>query len=359
MGRIWLSLSLVAASIALASAANAQRFPQIMNMNTHEGKFSTGGFGVAFGVGGGGGSVFRRETPGVKNVDGALEAVFKKRNSQAVSRTIFGAAIDFQIGSDNDVIGTDFGIDLVSMAISTGSTLDVDNDAFEGINENVTLMSAGFDFTINFYKSEFIETDGRRTRDAWGLAMILGPKATMMFGDFSDLNGLASFGLDIGLMADIPIAIPGAEDLLSISPYIWLEVNYRLGVDGALVDTNPASPTFGQDVLNDNFDVGFYSRSQEDLDGNGLPDFDGMAVRRHNFIPAYQINLGFDVNLTPIFISRSGGIINNWRFHFSTIISMPIHVPFLMSSYAGDSLYSAGEDYPVHFMVVFGAAYFF
>jgi hypothetical protein len=181
----------------------------------------------------------------------------------------------------------------------------------------------------------------------------------MMFGDFSDLNGLASFGLDIGLMADIPIAIPGAEDLLSISPYMWMEVNYRLGVDGALVDTNPASLTFGQDVLNDNFDIGFYGRSQEDLDGNGLPDFDGIAVRRHNFIPAYQINLGFDVNLTPIFISRSGGIINNWRFHFSTIVSMPIHVPFLMSSYPGDSLYSAAEEYPVHFTVVFGAAYFF
>ncbi|MEZ5990766.1 MAG: hypothetical protein R3E76_00230 [Planctomycetota bacterium] len=343
--------------IVLASAAEAQRFPQVMNMNTHEGKYSTGGFGVGLGVGGAFGSSFRREGLGSKNVDGNLEAVFKKRNAQNMTRTIFGADIDFQIGSDNSVIGTDFGIEIYSMSIGTTATFDNDNDALESISEGVTLMYAGFDFTINFYQSEFIETDGRRTRENWGLAMIVGPKVGLMFGDFSDLNGLASIGLDIGLMADIPISISGAEDLLSISPFAFFEANYRLDIDGAVVDTNPASPTFGNDVINDNFDLGFYGRTQ-DVNGDGTPDFDGIAVRRHNFIPAYQMNIGTTINLTPIFVSRSGGLINNWRFSMTVVASAPMQLNFFAAGYNGAPLASQGEI-PITWTISFGAAYFF
>ncbi|MCB9894111.1 MAG: hypothetical protein H6839_06675 [Planctomycetes bacterium] len=357
MRRIGLTLFLLAAVTVLASTVEAQRFPQVMNMNTHEGKYSTGGFGIGLGYGGALASSFRREGITSKNIGGDLEAVFKKRNAQNMTRNIFGADIDFQIGSDNNVIGTDIGIEIYSMSIGTGATLDNDNDAFEGINESVTLLYAGFDFTINLYDSEFIETDGRRTRDNWGFSIIVGPKVGMLFGDFSDINGLASIGLDFGVMADFPIGIPGAEDLLSISPFMFFEANYHLDVDGAQVDPNPASPTFGQDVINDNFDLGFYQRSQ-DVNGDGVNDFIGIAVRRHNFIPSYQLNIGTDINLTPIFVSRSGSLINNWRFHMSLVASMPLRLNFFAADYNGAALWSQGEI-PVTWTISFGAAYFF
>ena len=359
MRRIWLSLFVLSAVVFFAGALDAQRFPQVMNMNTHEGKYSTGGFGIGLGFGAGMANSIRRESLGSKNIDGGLEAVFKKRNAQSLTRTIFGADIDFQIGSDNSIIGTDFGIEIYSMAIGTNATLDNDNDAFESISENVTLMYAGFDFTINFFDSEFIETDGRRTRERWGLSLIVGPKVGLLFGGFSDLNGLSSIGLDIGLMFDFPIHISGAEDLLSISPYGFLEANYRLDIDGALVDNNAASPTFGNDVLNDNFDIGFFNRTQ-DVNGDGTADFpnQGLVVRRHNFIPAYQFNVGTAINLTPIFISRSGSLINNWRFHMSLGFSVPIRVGFLFSDYNGDKMHSQ-DEVPWTWNIVLGAAYFF
>jgi len=342
----------------LAPTAEAQRFPQLMNMNTHEGKYATGGFGVGIGIAAAGASTFRRERAGFDTVGGSLESVFKRRNSQSQKRTIFGLDVDFQVGSDNSVIGTDFGIEIYSMSIGTNSTRDVDNDAFETINESVMLMYAGFDFTINLWSSEFIETDGRRTRENFGFALILGPKVGLMFGDFSDLNGFASIGMDFGVMADIPISIKKAEDLLSISPYLFFEGNFRMPVDGALVDSNAASPTFGQDVLNDNFDIGFYNRST-DVDGNGTPDFDGIAVRRGNFIPAYQANIGFDFNITPIFVGRTGNIINNWRFRFSMIFSMPMSMKLFLADYNGAPMFSAHDDNPFTMTVVFGATYFF
>lgn len=354
MRQVWLTLSLVAFAVLLASTVDAQRWSQVRNMNTHEGKFSTGGFGFSLGVGGAGGASFRRESLSSENVDGGLEAVFKKNNAQNQTRTIFGADIDFQIGSDNSVIGTNFGIEIYNFMLGTTALVDDDPDAFENISESATLIYLGFDFTINFYKSEFIESDGRRTRQNWGLSMILGPKVGMLFGDFSDLNGFSSIGLDVGLMADFPIPISGAEDLLSISPFAFVEVNYRMDVDGGLVDGDPASPTFGQDVLNDNFDLGFYERT--DLDGN-LATGDGIAVRRHAFIPAYQFNIGFDFNLTPIFVSRSGGLINNWRFNFSVVASVPMRVEFLFSNYNGDALFSQNEI-PFTYTFAFGASYF-
>jgi hypothetical protein len=362
MRRFGLTLFLLAAVTVLASTLEAQRFPQVMNMNTHEGKYATGGFGIGLGVGGGMASSFRREDLGSKNIGGTLEPVFKRKNAQSMTRTIFGADIDFQIGSDNSVIGTDFGLEIYSMAIGTNSVFSEDSlgnpdDDFEGISENVTLMYAGFDFTINFFDSEFIETDGRRTRDNWGLSLIVGPKVGLLFGGFSDLNGLASIGLDLGIMFDFPIAISGAEDLLSISPFIFAEANYRLDIDGALIDPDPASPTFGRDVINDNFDLGFYQETQ-DVDGDGVNDFPGISVRRNNFIPAWQINLGTDVNLTPIFVSRSGGLINNWRFHMSVVVSVPIRVGFLFSDYNGAQMHSQGEI-PITWTISFGAAYFF
>ena len=92
--------------------------------------------------------------------------------------------------------------------------------------------------------------------------MIVGVDAGMMFGDFSDLNGFASVGFNLGLIADVPIPFTGAEDLLQISPYLMLEMNYRMDVDGGVLDTTGGSPTFGQEVLNDNFDTGFYTTTQ-------------------------------------------------------------------------------------------------
>ena len=149
-----------------------------------------------------------------------------------------------------------------------------------------------------------------------------------------------------------------AADLLSISPFIVLETTYRLDGDGGVVDSNPASATFNNDVINDNVGLGFYQRTQ-DVDGDGLVDFaDGIAVRRHNFIPAYQLNIGTDINLTPIFISRSGSLINNWRFHMSLVASMPVTLKLFAASYDGAPLASAGEI-PITWTISFGAAYCF
>jgi hypothetical protein len=350
MRQAWLYLCLFAVAGVFAASVEAQRFPQVLNMHTYEGKYSSGGFGMSLGVGGTAPSELRREGASTQEIDGS--AVFRRRQAQSISRFIFGAAIDFQIGADNDVIGTDFGLRIFNMQIGSN---DSSRTAFEDINESVTLLYAGFNFTINFYKSEFIESDGRRTRQDWGLAMLVGPKVSYMMGDFEDLNGLSSIGFDIGVMADFPIPIPGAEDLLTISPYMWLEANYRLNVDAGFVnDTDPSSPTFGREFINDTFDRGFYERTAQDP----TPDLDGIAVRRHNFIPAYAVNIGADANLTPIFISRSGGLINNWRFHGSLILTVPLQLELFASEYVGDNMWS-GDAYPMHFTISFGAAYFF
>lgn len=369
MRHLWLFVLAAIGASVFAASSYAQRLPQVLNMNTHEGKFAVGGVGLQIGFGTGIGGEIHREGPSTKIVDGALESVFRRRFSQSVSRFVAAAKLDFQIGSDNDVIGTDFGIELYNFSLSTSSASEVGENnitrpagtdpVFLGMSHSATMIYFGFDFTINFYKSEFIETDGRRTRNNWGLALLVGPKAGMLMGDFSDLNGFATAGLDLGLMADFPIPIPGAEDLLSVSPYALFEVNYRFAVDTALVDSNPASPTFGQDVLNDNFDLGFYSESQEDQNNDGLPDYDGIAIRRHNFIPAYQFTLGTTVNLTPIFISRSGGLINNWRFWISLNASFPLGLNFIMANYVGDSLWGTDELPQMSFTMSFGAAYFF
>jgi hypothetical protein len=136
------------------------------------------------------------------------------------------------------------------------------------------------------------------------------------------------------------------------------EINYRLGVDTGLIDDTPGSDTFGQEVLNDSFDIGFYGKSQEDLDNDGLPDYDGIAIRRHNFIPAFQLSLGTMVNLTPIFISRSGGVINNWRFWASLTVSVPLGLKFFAAQYPGDALWGA-DELPLVVSFTIGASYFF
>jgi hypothetical protein len=372
MRQVWLFLLMAAVVGVFASATYAQRFPQILNLNTHEGKYDVGGVGLQIGGGYGlnlGQGELHREGPGTKVIDGTLEAAFTRRFAQTHRRIVFGAKLDFQIGSDNDVIGTCFNLEFYQFNISTASAVEsgtsgivIDpgtDPVYTGASESASVVYFGFDFIINFYKSEYLETDGRRTRDNWGLAMIVGPKVSMMMGDFSDLNGISSFGLDIGLVADVPIHLSGAEDLLSLSPFMLFEANYRLGVDTGLVDENPASATFGAEVLNDSFDLGFYGESQEDLDANGLPDYDGIAIRRHNFIPAWQLSLGTTVNLTPIFISRSGGLINNWRFWGSLTLSVPLNLGLFASAYPGDAMWGADELPTVTVTLSVGASYFF
>ncbi|MDC1143122.1 hypothetical protein OAU50_08520 [Planctomycetota bacterium] len=357
MRHVWLTLSLMATVSLFAAFVEAQRFPTVMNMNTHEGKYSTGGIGLTVGGGGSGGSSFRREELGTKVIDGALESVFKKRDSQNRTTQLFGAAIDFQVGSDNDTVGTNFFLEIYNFGLGTSATNDIDNDAFEAVNHSATVMYFGADFIINFWKSEFIETDGRRTRENFGLGLLVGADAGMMFGDFTDLNGFASIGLNIGIVADVPIPIPGAEDLIQISPYMVLEANYRMNVDGGVIDNTGGSPTIGQEVLNDNFDTGFYTTTQAEAAARGVA-VGGIAVRRHNFIPAYQLAIGFDANITPIFIGRSGNIINNWRFNLSMSFSSPVKADFFAANYVGDSLWTSTEEIPMMVMISVGAAYF-
>ncbi len=122
MRQVWLTMALVAVATLLASAVDAQRWSQVRNMNTHEGKYGTGGFGFSVGTGFMGSSTFSRESLSTESVGGALEAVYTKNESQTVTRSLFGADIDFQIGSDNSVIGTDFGLEIYSFSIGTNAT---------------------------------------------------------------------------------------------------------------------------------------------------------------------------------------------------------------------------------------------
>jgi hypothetical protein len=348
MRQAWLYMLLFAVTCVFAATVEAQRFPQLLKMHTHGGQYSTGGFGLTVGGGSALSSDLTWEARGTDTVGGDPQAVYIPVQRQAISRFTFGLGLDLQIGSNTDLIGTDFGLRLYNVSVSTTAAGE---GFFSDIDESATLLYAGFNFTLNFYKSEFLEADDRRTRQDWGLAMVFGPKVTWMAGDFSDLNGLSSFGLDIGLMADFPIPISGAEDLLTISPYLWFEMNYRLAV-GNGIDNSTTSES-GDEAINANFDVGFFNRTSTVRDDNS-----GLAVRRHNFIPAYAINLGTDVNLTPIFMSRSGGTIHNWQFKGSLIITVPLDLQFFAADHSGDALASDGE-YPVHFTISFGASYWF
>ncbi len=356
--RHFLVASLIALTAGLAAhEASAQRFSPVMNPNNHEGKYSTGGFGASLGYAVAGGDSFRREAPSSEVIGGTPQAVFKRRNAQNRTRTLFGLDLDFQVGSNNSIVGTDFSIEVYNMQIGSTASRFFDNDAYEGIAENVSLIFTGFRFSIEFFSSEFLEADGRRTRSDFGLMLVVGPKAGFMFGGFGDLNGLASMGLDIGIMADVPLPLPGAEDLLSISPFLQFEFNYRLPVDGGLVDNTAGSPTRGKQVINDNFDIGFYNQTT-DVNGDGVPDFDGIAVRRDDFIPAFMANIGFDFNITPIFISRTGTLINNWRFKVSLIASVPVGVNIMFARYPGDAMWSGGEV-PMTATLAFSVGYFF
>lgn len=369
MRHVWSLVLLAGVMAVFAATAQAQRFPQVMNPNTHEGKYDVGGIGMQLGGGFGFGGGLHREGPSSMVIDGNLEAVFRRRFTQTQRRIVFGGKLDFQIGSDNSFVGTNFFLEFYSHSIGTAGSTELGtsslvvapntNPVFTAANKSATVMYLGFAFILNFYKSEFIETDGRRTRNNWGLSMLVGPKISMLSGDFGDINGMSSIGLDIGLMADVPIPLEGAEDLLSISPYFIFEINSRMGVDTGLQDENPASDTFGADVLNDSFDLGFYSQTQEDADGDGLPDYDGIAVRRHNFIPAYQLSLGAKINLTPIFLSRSGQMISNWRFWGSLTASIPMSLGLAGNAYIGDSLWQSNELPLFTITLSVGASYFF
>lgn len=370
MRQLWLAFLLMAAATVFSATVSAQRFPQVINPNTHEGKFSNGGVGFAFGFAPSFGGELHREGPGSQVVGGNLEAMFKRRFTQTQSRMSFGGKLDFQIGSDNDVVGTDFGLEFQNINLSTASSVQSagqelfviapgTNPVFLGGDESITVLYFGFDLTVNFFRSEFLETDGRRTRQDWGLALALGPKIGMMSGDLGDLNGFSSIGFEIGLVADVPVPLDGAEDLISFSPFFYLESNFHMPIDGGLTDTSPVSPTAGKDMLNDNFDLGFYAKSQEDLDGNGVPDYDGIALRRHDFIPTWTMNLGTTFNLTPIFVSRSGSLINNWRFTASLTMTIPINLPLFAAEYVGDAMWSS-DGFPTMTLTIgFGAAYFF
>ncbi len=372
MRQVCLFLLMAALVGSFAAIAHAQRFPQILNLNTREGKYDVGGVGLQIGGGYGlnmGAGELHREGIGSKVIDGNLEAIFKRRFAQTHRRIVFGAKLDFQIGSDNNVVGTNFYLEFQQFSINTSgasesgvSGIVIDpgtNPVFTGAAESASVAYFGFDLIINFLRSEFVETDGRRTRDHWGLALTVGPRLSMMMGDFSDLNGLSSIGANVGLIADLPIPLSGAEDLLSLSPYFVFEGNYRLEVDTGQVDDVTGSPTLGQEVINDSFDVGFYGKSQEDLDLNNVADYDGIAIRRHNFIPAWQLTLGTTVNLTPIFIGRSGKLVNNWRFWGSLNISVPLALGIFASQYPGDAMWGQDEMPFLTVTLSVGASYFF
>jgi hypothetical protein len=366
MRQLWPVLCLIVIASAFSALLDAQRLPFVLNPNTHEGKFAHTGIGLQIGFGLPLiGAELHREAPRTSGSDAAFRRVF----SQTQSRFAFGLRADLQLGSDNDLLATLFGLEVTSISIGTASStattyqedyfpaaFDPEDAVALDISESAMLLSAGVRFLFNFRKSEFIEADGRRTRDDWGLSLVVGPKVTLLTGSFEGINGLAGIGGDIGVVGDIPIKLTGKEDLFSVSPYFLLEINLRPGIDGGQVDDNPESPTFGGLYVNDNFDFPFWDRTGEDLDGDGLPDIHGIAIRRQDFVPAAQITLGATANLTPAFVSRTGVLSNSWRFTGGLGFSIPFGLPF-GSSYPGDTFWQA-DEIPLHMVISFGASYF-
>ncbi len=306
----------------LGSDLVAQSNSPVMNVNTHGGKYKNGGVGVGLFMGlMNEGSLYRGE---IYNDAGSFgigngDAVDGKELDR--SDSVQGISFDFQFGSNEETIGTDLGLDITSYSVeSSGVKL---------FSANV--VTFGADFLINFYKSEFLEIDGRRTRDGYGMSLIIGPKLKMLMGDLEDINGLASYGLDLGFAFDIPVH----EDILQISPATWVEVNYHTTEDfqaDLFVATDSGTPT-------------------------GTLNFDGVVVRSHTLIPSFAWNLGLDAVLTPLFVGRQGNLINNWRFNLGLFATLPITFNAFAADLPGDPL-KTDRDGSMYVTASFGVAYF-
>jgi|GEM_PF-5811620 len=303
--------------VILGSYSLEAKTSRIMNLNVpEEGTAEGTGFGIGLYVPIGlEGNVYRGRVYSTSNGDFL-------GNGRALDRSdsAFGINMDYQFGSDTDMVATDFGLDVTSYSVETnGFSLF-----------SAATIQLNWNMNINFLKSEEIESDGIRRHNDWALSMIVGPSLGILMGDLSDLNGVRTIGLNVGVGFDIPMY----EDLVQVAPSAWFEVNYHLG----------------DEVQADIFDE---TRSDR-TDPTAL---DGVVIRSHTLIPPYAFNLGADWVFTPLLQGRSGKLINNWRFSVGTYLTFPFSFNSIAADRPGDGLIT-DKDGMMYFTLSFQAAYF-
>ena len=318
-------LGVVAMLLVFAPWMCAQNAGRAMNYNTHEGKYESGGFGAGLILGFPlSGSIFRGGL--VTPADG-IPVLANQGAKLDRSDSAYGIGFDFQFGSNNDTIGTNVGLDLISHSVEA---TDANGLLVTSFAETAVFLS--FDFIINFYKSEFLEPDGRRTRDNFNLSLIVGPKIGMLTGDLADVGGLASFGLEFGLAADFPVH----KDFFQVAPSLWFEFNYHMSADA-------------ESTVFNSTDTGLLA--------GGTGNNDGVLVRQHTIIPSWALNLGSDFIFTPLFVGQEGALINNWRFVGGLYFTVPFTFNAFAASAPGDPLYTEGDG-AAFATIVFSASYF-
>lgn len=303
--------------VAFGSYGLEAKNNQVMNINVaEEGTAAGKGFGfglfIPFGIDG---SVYRGRVYSTSNGDFL-------GNGRELDRTdsAFGFNLDYQFGSDSDMVGTDLGLDVTSYSVET--------NGFNLFSASTIELSATM--SVNFLKSEEIESDGIRRRDEFGFSMLIGPTAHLLVGDLEDLNGIRTVGLNIGVAFDIPMH----DDIVQVAPAAFFEVNYHLS----------------DEVQADIFDE---TRSDR-TDPTAL---DGVVIRSHTLIPPYAFNLGADWVFTPLLEGRSGELYNNWRFSVGTYLTIPFAFNSIAADRPGAPLIT-DKDGMSYFTLSFQAAYF-
>ena len=310
--------------VAGATPLFGQRAAQVMNYNAHEGKYETGGFGVGLMLGSMlSGDMFRAEL--ITDVGGGG----RLGDGAAISRTetVAGLSLAYQMGTDSDTVGTDLSLDFISHNVEL-----TEAGTFGTISSVATVAFLGFDWVINFYKSEYIERDGRRTRDGFNFSLLIGPKLGFFFGDFSDLNGMSLLGIDLGLALDIPLK----DDVIQLNPAMWFEMNYH---------------------FSDQVDVGTHDSTDTGLAAGQGRSLDGVLVRTHNFVPPSVLNIGSDLVFTPLFVGERGNLVNAWRFNLGLYLTLPLAFNAFAADLPGDPLYT-DKVRPTYVAFSFGASYF-
>lgn len=324
MAGCWRFVAVALLAGVFCPALFAHRTSQAMNYNTHQGKFATGGFGIDLFMA----MPLQGELYRGKLVSTANGTFIGNNGLNSIDRGEFtkGIGFDLQFGSNNDIVGTDVGLDIISYSVDSN-----------GVNLfSATDFNLGFNFVINFYKSEFIEADGRRTRDDFNLSLLTGLQMHMLMGDLEDINGFAAAGMELGLAADFPVY----KDLFQIAPAMWIEMNYHMS----------------EDVQVDIFDLTRSNRTGP-IDPTNPLTFDGVVVRQHTLIPSFLFNLGTDFVLTPLFVGKQGNLINKWRFN----VGIYFNVPFAFNAFAADgpgAPLKTDNDGQTYATFTFGAAYF-
>ncbi|MCK6439937.1 MAG: hypothetical protein L6Q71_07020, partial [Planctomycetes bacterium] len=183
-------IALILGLLTGSPIVSAQRSAQALNYNVREGKHDVGGFGAGFLLGAMvAGDMYRAQVVSDIGGGGRLgDGTPLTRNE-----TVAGISFEYQMGTDSDIAGTNLALDLVSHAVEI---TDPDPTGFGTISKTATIAKFGFDWVFNFYKSEFVERDGRRSRSNFNLSMLLGIDLGFFLGDFDSLNGLSTVGFD-------------------------------------------------------------------------------------------------------------------------------------------------------------------